>query len=273
MIVATATLWIVSKDVPGYLNLRGHQIYSYEWDNNGEAVVLLHGGLSQTSHWDYVLTPDLEPDFHLFAYDRTGHGYTADQVNSFHFEFQIKEAIAYLEDVVKEPAHLVGWSDGGVIAMSIAIKRPELVKSLVLVGANYHFSGTVIHMSFEEPSEEDKAEYATTSPDAPHTQNEKIKKMLRIWDTEPDITLTELAKIQCPALIIAGDDDVISHEHTLDMYRAIELSQLAIMPGASHIAPKEKPGLFSALVQQFLTDLNYPMTKMPIRRVSIQPEE
>ena len=128
-------------------------------------------------------------------------------------------------------------------------------------------------MSFEEPSEEDKAEYATTSPDAPHTQNEKIKKMLRIWDTEPDITLTELAKIQCPALIIAGDDDVISHEHTLDMYRAIELSQLAIMPGTSHIAPKEKPGLFSALVQQFLTDLNYPMTKMPIRRVSIQPEE
>ena len=128
-------------------------------------------------------------------------------------------------------------------------------------------------MSFEEPSEDDKAEYATTSPDAPHTQNEKIKKMLRIWDTEPDITLTELAKIQCPALIIAGDDDVISHEHTLDMYRAIELSQLAIMPGTSHIAPKEKPGLFSALVQQFLTDLNYPMTKMPIRRVSIQPEE
>ena len=271
--MAIAILWIASKDVPDYLNLRGHQIYSYEWDNNGEAVVLLHGGLSQTSHWDYVLTPDLEPDFHLFAYDRTGHGYTADQVNSFHFKFQIEEAIAYLEDVVKEPAHLVGWSDGGNIAMSIAITRPDLVKSLVLVGANYHYSGTVIHMPFVEPSEEDKAEYAATSPDAPHTQNEKIKKMLRIWDTEPDIALTDLAKIQCPTLIISGDDDVISHEHTLAMYRAIELGQLAIIPGTSHIAPKEKPGLFSALVQQFLTDLNYPMTKMPIRRVSNQPEE
>ena len=157
--------------------------------------------------------------------------------------------------------------------MSIAIARPELVKSLGLVGANYHYSGTLIHLPFVEPSEEDKAEYATTSPDAPHTQAEKIKKMLRIWDTEPDIALSDLAKIQCPTLIIAGDDDVISHEHTLDMYRAIELSQLAIMPGTSHIAPKEKPGLFSALVQQFLTDLNYPITKMPIRRVSNQPEE
>lgn len=256
----------------GYLNLRGHQIYSYEWEDNGEAVVLLHGGLSQTSHWDYVLVPDLEPDFHLFAYDRTGHGYTADQSESFHFKYQVKEAIAYLEDVVKEPAHLIGASDGGVIAISIAIARPELVKSLVLVGANYHYSGAVIHMPFVEPGDEDKAEYAATSPDAPHTQSEKIKKMLKIWESEPDIPVADLAKIQCPTLIIAGDDDVISHEHTISMYRAIELSQLAIMPGTSHIAPKEKPALFSALVQQFLTDLNYPVTKMPIRRASIQPE-
>jgi pimeloyl-ACP methyl ester carboxylesterase len=244
-----------------YIDLRGHQTYSYEWENNGEAVLLLHGGLSQTSHWDYVLTPDLEPDFHLFAYDRT-----------FHFSYQTEEAIAYLEDVIKEPAHLIGWSDGGIIAMSIAIARPELVKSLVLIGANYHHSGTSIELPFSEPSDEDKAEYAATSPDAPHTLTEKIKKMLRIWETEPDIPLSDLAKIQCPTLVVAGDDDVIPHEHTLEMYRAIELGQLAIIPGTSHGAPKEKPALFSAIVHQFLTDLTYPVTKMPIRRVSNQPE-
>jgi pimeloyl-ACP methyl ester carboxylesterase len=259
--------------MPEYLDLRGHKTFSYEWENNGEAVLLLHGGLSQTSHWDYVLTPDLEPDFHLFAYDRTGHGYTGDQEGSFHFDFQIREAIAYLEDVVKEPAHLIGWSDGGIIAMLIAIARPELVKSLVLIGANYHHSGTSIELPFSEPSDEDKAEYAATSPDAPHTLTEKIKKMLRIWETEPDIPLSDLAKIQCPTLVVAGDDDVISHEHTIDMYRAIELGQLAIIPGTSHGAPKEKPALFSAIVHQFLTDLTYPVTKMPIRRVSNQPEE
>jgi pimeloyl-ACP methyl ester carboxylesterase len=97
--------------------------------------------------------------------------------------------------------------------------------------------------------------------------------MIRIWESDPDFPLSDLAKIHCPTLIIAGDDDVISYEHTIEMYRAIELSQLAIIPGTSHIAPKEKPGLFSAIVNQFLTDLNYPMTKMPIRRVSNQPEE
>jgi pimeloyl-ACP methyl ester carboxylesterase len=259
--------------MPEYLDLRGHKVFSYEWENNGEAVLLLHGGLSQTSHWDYVLTPDLEPDFHLFAYDRTGHGYTGDREGSFHFAFQTEEAIAYLEDIVKEPAHLIGWSDGGIIAMLIAIARPELVKSLVLIGANYHPSGALTHLPFVEPSEEDKAEYAATSPDAPHTQNEKIKKMLKIWESEPDIPIAELAKIECPTLFIAGDDDVFSHEHTLDMYRAVALSQLAIIPGTSHIAPKEKPALFSAIVHQFLTDLTYPVTKMPIRRASNQPGE
>jgi pimeloyl-ACP methyl ester carboxylesterase len=156
--------------------------------------------------------------------------------------------------------------------MAVAIARPELVKSLVLIGANFHHSGTSIELPFSEPSDEDKTEYAATSPDAPHTQNEKIKKMLAIWETEPDIPVSDLAKIQCPTLVIAGDDDVISHEHTLELYRAIALSQLAIIPGTSHIAPKEKPALFSAIVQQFLTDLNYPVTKMPIRRVSNQPE-
>lgn len=156
--------------------------------------------------------------------------------------------------------------------MAVAIARPDLVKSLVLIGANFHHSGTSIELPFSEPSDEDKAEYAATSPDAPHTQNEKIKKMLAIWETEPDIPVSDLAKIQCPTLVIAGDDDVISHEHTLELYRAIALSQLAIIPGTSHIAPKEKPALFSAIVQQFLTDLNYPVTKMPIRRVSNQPE-
>ena len=60
--------------MPQYIQLRGHETYCYEWDNDGEAVVLLHGGLSKTSSWDYIMVPPLEDDFHIFAYDRTSHG-------------------------------------------------------------------------------------------------------------------------------------------------------------------------------------------------------
>ena len=77
-----------------YLEVAGHSLYCYEWDNNGEAVVLLHGGLSQTSHWDAQVLPAIEDDFHVFGYDRTAHGFTGDREGSMHFDYQVKEAIA-----------------------------------------------------------------------------------------------------------------------------------------------------------------------------------
>ena len=256
--------------MPEYINLRDHQVYNYEWDNDGEAVVLLHGGLSKTSSWDYLMVPPLEDEFHVFAYDRTGHGFTGDQPGSLHFEFQCQEAIAYLEDIVKEPAHLIGYSDGGIIALMVAIKRPELVKSIVAIGANYHYSAPLKDFLEARVSEEDQAEYNLISPDAPHTLLEKIKRMNEIWTTEPDISLSEIASIQCPVLVMAGDDDVIAHDHTISLYEALPLGQLAIIPGTSHGLVKEKPALLIAVIMQFLEDLSYPITRDPIRRTNNQ---
>ena len=258
--------------MPEYINLRNHQVYNYEWDRDGEAVVLLHGGLSKTSSWDYLMVPPLEDQFHVFAYDRAGHGFTADQPGSLHFEFQCQEAIAYLEDVVKEPAHLIGYSDGGIIALMVAIKRPELVKSIVAIGANYHYSAPLKDFLEARVSEEDQAEYNLISPDAPHTLLEKTIRMNEIWKTEPDISLSEIASIQCPVLVMAGDDDVIAHDHTISLYEALPLGQLAIIPGTSHGLVKEKPALLIAVMMQFLEDLSYPITRDPIRRTNNQSE-
>jgi len=258
--------------MPEYIQLRGHETYCYEWDNDGEAVVLLHGGLSKTSSWDYIMVPPLEDDFHIFAYDRTAHGFTGDQAGSLHFEFQTLEAIAYLEDVVKAPAHLIGWSDGGNIALMVAIKRPDLVKSIVPIGANFHFSGVPQAFGDDFISPEEQAEYNLISPDAPHTLLEKKIRMNAIWASEPTLTTADLATIQCPVLVLAGDDDVINHHHTIELFEALPLGQLAIIPGTSHFVMKEKPDLMNAVIVQFLEDLTSPVTIMPIRRTSNQPE-
>ena len=102
-----------------YIEVDKHQIWSVKWQNNGQPVVLLHGGLSQTSHWDQNILPAVEDQFHVFGYDRTAHGFTGDRAGSLHFGYQVKEAIAYLETIVKEPAHLIGYSDGGIIALKL----------------------------------------------------------------------------------------------------------------------------------------------------------
>ena len=253
----------------GYIDLRGHQVFSYEWPHDGEAVVLLHGGLSQTSHWDTSVLPAIEDSFNTFGYDRTGHGFTGDRDGSFHFDFQRDEAIAYLEDVVREPAHLIGYSDGANIALMVAIKRPDLVKSIVAIAGNYHHNGIHPLPDFDGfVPQEDRDEYASTSPDAPHTLDEKIKKMSAIWKLEPDIAQSDLATIQCPVLVMAGDDDVVRHEHTIDLFEKIPLGQLAIVPGTSHGLVKEKPAIVQAFIADFLGDLSYPITRMPYKRTN-----
>ena len=254
-----------------YIDLRGHQIWNTEWANNGPALVLLHGGLSATEDWDTYILPAIESSHHVFGYDRTAHGRTGDRAGSLHFTFQTVEAIAYLEDVVKEPAHLIGWSDGGIIALMIAIQRPDLVLSIIAIGANYHFDNGGGPIPDWPITDEDRAEHAMRSPDTPAALDEKVSRMRRIWNSEPTMTLTDLAKIQCPALILAGDDELFSIEHTGSMYEAIPEGQLAIIPGTSHFVIKEKPELVQAIIKQFLSDLSAPVTREPVRRKNPEP--
>jgi len=252
-----------------YLDVDGHQVYSYEWDNNGEAVLLLHGGLSQTSHWDSHVLPAVEDDFHVFAYDRSGHGFTGDQAKSFHYQHQTDEAISYLKQVVKEPAHLIGYSDGGIIALMVAIQQPALVRSIITLGANFHPSGIYRLDEFDGVvSDENQEEYNRTSPDAPETLAKKIQKMIEIQKSEPNLTTDDLGKIQCPVLVMAGDDDVIKHNHTAELFESIPLGQLAVVPATSHKFIKERPALAQLIIREFLEDLSYPVTKMPMRRTN-----
>jgi pimeloyl-ACP methyl ester carboxylesterase len=188
---------------------------------------------------------------------------------SFHYQPQTGGAISYLKQVVKEPAHLIGYSDGGIIALMVAMQQPALVRSIITLGANIHPSGIFKLDDFDGiVSPENQEEYNRTSPDAPETLAKKIEKMIEIQKTEPDITTKELATIQCPVLVMAGDDDVIKHTHTVELYESIPLGQLAIVPATSHKFIKERPALAQLLIREFLEDLSYPVTQMPMRRTN-----
>lgn len=257
-----------------YIDLRGQRIWSSQakplftgvfGNNNKEKVLLLHGGMSQSEGFDGRLTPSVK-GFHVYSYDRAGHGRSPDQPGSFHFDFQYKEAVVYLEDVIKEPAHLIGFSDGGIIALLVSINRPDLVKSMVLVGANYHHDAGLPPIKAWTPDQAEIEKYSYFSPDAPETLVKKIRKMVKIWATEPNLTKRDLKKIKCPTLVIAGDDDMASLKHTSEIYESIENSRLAIIPGASHLIDKDQPELLNKIIRDFLLNHEYPVTLMPVRR-------
>jgi pimeloyl-ACP methyl ester carboxylesterase len=250
------------------INLRGHNVFTFQWSKRGEPLVILHGGLSHSEKTKKYLLPAVKRNFKVFAYDRTGHGRTANQKGSFHFNFQTKELIAFLEDVVKEPAHLIGISDGANIAFMAAIARPELIRSVVSIGGNT--TASQIRMKFGKPevSAESQAEHDRISPDHPSELIKKVATAFKVWRSEPSIAVTKLAKIKCPVLVLAGDDDVISAKESEKIYQAIANARLAIVPGASHAVIKEKTELVQALLKDFYANPDYPLTQSPISRIS-----
>ena len=152
----------------------------------------------------------------------------------------------------------------------VAIARPELVKSIVSIAANFNADGIVDLPEFDPASisDEYRAEYAEMSPDAPETLDLKIAKMLEIWKVEPKINIADIAQINVPVMVMAGDDDVVKHSHSIELYEALPLGQLAIVPGTSHGLVKEKPAIVTTLIQSFLNDQTYPITRQPIRRTN-----
>ncbi len=237
-----------------YIDLRGHQTWSNEFANNGEALLSLHGGLSASHRWDYLILPAVADNYHVYSYDRTAHGRTGIRPGYYHFEFQANEAIAYIEDVIKGPTHMIGHSDGAIISLMVAIKRPDLVKSIVSIGGNFNWDAGFASGEFDGEiliSEEDASEYAELSPDAPEHQLSIIKRALEIWKVEPNLTVHDLAKIQCPVLVMAGEEEPFSNHHTIDLYEALADADLAIVPGATHSVMKDKSELALAILKEF----------------------
>jgi len=235
----------------GYINLRGHETWSVEYANNGEPLLLLHGGLSASENFDAHILPAVADRFHVYGYDRTAHGRTGVREGFYHFDFQRDEAIAYIEDVIGHPAHLLGHSDGGIIALLVAIARPDLVLSIIATGTNYTWDAGLTLDGEVVITDENREEFAQRSPDSPELLEVIIRKAHEVWATEPNMTLEELATITCPVLIVNGDDEPFNPHHGVDLYQALPNGRLAIIPGSPHATHKVKPHLLLPIITDF----------------------
>ena len=202
------------------------------------------------------------------AFDRRGHGRTSDTEAPFHYADMATETIGVLEQVVGGPAHLIGWSDGGIIAMLVALSRPDLARRLVLIGSNFHFDGIrPIELEPDSPIVGMmQSAYAERSPDGGDHFGEVAQKTFAMFATEPTVTTDDVARITSPTLVLVGDDDVIELSHTCALYESLAAGQLAVIPAASHAVPMEKPAEVLRIIGDFLTGDAAPQTLMAVRR-------
>jgi pimeloyl-ACP methyl ester carboxylesterase len=130
-------------DANGYLDLRGQRVWHATFGIQGEPVVLLHGGFANADSW-MLQAPALKAaGFRVYVPERRGHGRTPDVEGPITYGLMADDTIAYLDTVIGGPAHLVGWSDGAVVALLVAMRRPDLVSRMVLVGQYFHSDGKV----------------------------------------------------------------------------------------------------------------------------------
>ena len=176
-------------------------------------VVLLHGG-GDNSEGLLNTFWDLGDPFSVITWDR-------EPTVPMSYDIMAAETAARLEQI--GPAHLIGHSDGGIIALLLAQSSPSLVRSITVFGANYHHRGVRPELLPSVAGITDPYEHA----------------LVTMWLTSPELTVADLAQIQCKALVAVGESEPILEEHTRSLAAAIRDSELWIVQGADHDLPKD----------------------------------
>ena len=251
----------------GYLEVNGVHTW-FQDRGSGEAVVLLHGGLVDGRDFDGNLAA-LDQTHRVLIPDRRAHGRSHDVGGRLDLATMAADAAAFIESVGQWAVALVGYSAGAMVAIRVAVAHPHLVSKLVLVSGAFDNDGMLFGPSMEEPPLRPLVD--AHDEVTPHGPGHFMSVLPRIVDSalhDPPLTVPEVSSVACPTLVMCADDDLVVLEHTLVMYRAIAESQLAVVPGTSHLLLHEKADLCTQLVRDFLTS-PWTQTLMPIRRAAV----
>ncbi|GAA2525083.1 alpha/beta fold hydrolase [Winogradskya humida] len=243
-----------------YLRIGDRDLYS-EVAGEGDPVLLLHGGFCSL---EALRAPSeaLVADHRVFAFERPGHGRSKDIDGEYGYERGVADTLAYLDAVGVGPAHIVGYSDGAIIGLLLALDHPDRVRSLTAISANLDPSvfteeagdGPVLDaVGHEERPDVERMAYERLSPDGPEHADVVLAKLFRLWTTEPYIKPEELSRITAPVLVMSGDRDTIRPGHSLRIAASIPGAQLCIVPGTSHHLVAERPEVVSTLIREFVT--------------------
>lgn len=212
----------------------------------GETLILLHGNGESLEYFekqiDYFWT-----NYHVIAIDTRGHGGSPRGDRPFTIRQFAEDLKNFMDRHRIEKAHILGFSDGGNIALCFALKYPERVEKLILNGANLYSSG--VKVSVQLPV---IAGYKIASLFAKRDEKAlKNMELLGLMVNDPDIKPTELSRLSMPTLVIAGTNDMIKDKHTHLIFEHLPCAELVLIEGDHFIANKEAEK-FNAIVEKFL---------------------
>src|SRR5215211_4746660 len=203
--------WSGGGIMGGYVEIGALKTW-YDEQGEGEPLVLLHGGMCANATWAAQM-PAFGTRFRVIAAERRGHGHTPDLEGPLSYDVMSADTIGFVDAVVGGPAHLVGWSDGGVVGLLVAMASPDLVRKLVVIGTNFDTSGLTPEAmeGFTTLSAESddlamlREAYQAVTPDGPGHWPLVVAKFKEMVSRQPAITLEQLGRIIAATLVVVGD--------------------------------------------------------------------
>jgi len=225
-----------------YAPVNGINLY-YETYGSGEPLIMLHGNGGSIDAFKKQI-PFFEQHYKVIAIDSRLQGKSGGQVDSLSYEMMAADFAGLLNYLHIDSAYVLGWSDGGIDGLILAMNFPAKVKKLAVTGANIVPDTTAI-----SAADIDDMRKTILNPKTSPRDRTLNKMMLY----QPQIPYTALKKIHCPVLVMAGDHDMIKPEHTLKIYQSLPSASLCIFPDSHHGVCQQHPALFNETVWTFFS--------------------
>ena len=224
---------------------------------DGKPLIMVHGGLANSNYFGRVIPFLVEAGYHVIAVDSRGHGRSTRSAKPYSYELMESDVVGMLDALHIPKADLVGWSDGGIIGIVMAIHNPEHLNRVFAFGANTVPEGLIPDFDskglFADYEKRAEGEYNAISP-TPGQYQDFLKQIGEMWATQPHISDAQLAAIHTPIAIADGRyDEGIKQSHDRYMAAAIPGAHLIILPGVSHFAMLQNPPLFARAILDTLT--------------------
>ena len=233
--------------------------HAYIEKGSGAPLILLHGNGESKEYFEYQI-PFFSKDHRVIALDTRGHGETPKGTKPFKLWQFAEDLKDFMEEKGIEKANILGFSDGGNIAVLFALKYPEKVDRLILNGANIFPEGLA-----EPLFSQIKAAYERNKAALPeHPEKQDRFDLLALMVEEPKIDPKELEELTMPVLVIAGTEDMITEEHTRLIAEHIPGSELVFLQG-THFIAHENPEEFNEIVGEFLKIGELPAKSFPLK--------
>jgi pimeloyl-ACP methyl ester carboxylesterase len=240
----------------GHAKVNGINIF-YAEIGHGSPVVLLHGGLASSDYFGNQIRP-LAQHHRVIAMDSRGHGRSTRDERPFGYDIMADDVVGLLDKLKISKADIVGWSDGAIIGLDMALRYPARVGRVFAFAANTLTSGVKDDVekdpTFAAYIERAGREYARLSP-TPDQYGAFQDQISKMWAAQPNWTDEQLRSIRSPVLVVDGDhDEAIKREHTEYIAATIPGAGLLILPNVSHFAFLQDPAMFNAALLHFLGD-------------------